>query len=93
MLGQLIARYPGRIDLVAQQYKLLASQEAPDREQLRELLQHAARQSPDNSILYAYLVQYHGADDTASTYEWIRTWMQLDTHRRELPVMRRIFEQ
>jgi protein O-mannosyl-transferase len=92
MLDQLIARYPNRIDLVAQQYKLLASQDAPDGEQLRELLQDAAQRSPDNRMLYAYLVQYHGKEDTARTYEWIRTWMQLDTRRRELPVIRRIFE-
>jgi hypothetical protein len=43
-------------------------------------------------MLYAYLVQYHGNDDTASTYEWIRTWMQLDASRRELSVIRRIFQ-
>ena len=63
-----------------------------DRAQRRRLLEEAAQQRAANRTLYAYLVQHHGAEDIDVTYEWLRTWMLLDTQRRELPVIRGIFE-
>jgi hypothetical protein len=98
ILDQLVARYPRRVDLLAQQYKfavssgLLGTVPAVDRIQLLELLEHAAQKDSDNRRLYAYLVQYHGSESIAATYEWIRTWMLLDAERRELPMIRRSFE-
>ncbi|MEZ5504205.1 MAG: hypothetical protein R3E50_16675 [Halioglobus sp.] len=92
ILDQVVARYPRRTDLLALQYQFRASQAGIDKAQLRELLEHAIQLSPNNRTLHAYLIQYHGAEDTAMTYEWIRTWMRLDTGRNELSVIRRIFE-
>lgn len=98
ILDQLVAKYPRRADLLVQQYKFAASSrllgniDAVDKIQLRELLEHAAQKDSNNRRLYAYLVQYHGSENIAATYEWIRTWMLLDTKRRELPIIRRSFE-
>lgn len=98
VLEQLVARYPHRVDLLAQQYKFAASSGllgkglVVEKVQLRELLERAAQEDPNNRTLYGYLVQYHGADNVAMTYEWIRTWMLLDAERRELPIIRRSFE-
>lgn len=98
ILDQLVVRYPRRVDLLTQQYKfavssgLLGRAAVVDRVQLRKILEHAAQKDSNNRSLYAYLVQYHGSENIAVTYEWIRTWMLLDAERRELPIIRRSFE-
>lgn len=92
LVDNLAVRFPRRMDLVTLQYRLKVSERGVDREALRNLLQDAVQTSPRNRQLYAYLIQYHGSDDTAATYEYIKNWMQLDTHRRELQLIRRIVE-
>jgi hypothetical protein len=92
LLDQLVARYPTRTAFAALQYKLLAAGGDAQEAELRAVLERVARLRPDNTAVYAYLVQYHGADDIAQTYETIRAWLQRDTRRRELLVIRQIFE-
>jgi hypothetical protein len=92
LLEKLAIRLPGRMYLVTMQYRLGVSEPAADREELRTLLQDAADKSSNNRQLYAYLIQFHGSDDPAMTYEYIKNWMQLDKQRRELQLVRRIFE-
>jgi hypothetical protein len=92
MLDLLAARYPRREDLFVLQYKLLSAQPGIGRDELRSRLLRAIDRSPNSRLLYSYVVQYHGAEDAAVTYDAIRTWMLRDTRRRELPVIRRIFK-
>jgi hypothetical protein len=80
------------MDLVVLRYKHLAGQDHADPEQLFALLERAKQENPKGTEAYAYLVQYHGSADIASTYETIRDWMQRDSKRRELSVIRRIFD-
>ena len=93
MLDGLLARYPGREDLTALQYKLLSAQPGISRDELRAYLLRAIEHSPDNRLLYSYVLRYHGAEDRVVAYDAIRSWMARDTRRRELPVVRRIFNQ
>ena len=78
--------------LVNLRYKLLAGQDNADTDQLLALLERAAQTNPNSTEGYIYLVQYHGKDDISGTYETIRAWMQLDGKRRDLSVIRRIFD-
>jgi hypothetical protein len=91
MLEHLVSRYPRRVDLLALHYKVLVAQPGADRRALRAYLERAVGNNPDNRLLYGYMVQYHGAEDMAATYETVRAWMRLDTRRRELAVLRRMF--
>jgi len=91
LLEALLRRYPRQRDLLGLQYRLLAAQPDADRDALREQLQQAAISNPKNRLLYALLLQQYGADDMVVTYDAIRTWMRLDTRRRELPLVRRLF--
>jgi hypothetical protein len=91
MLEELVERYQWRLDLVRLRHKLLAGQDNADTDQLRALLERAAAVNPNGTQAYIYLVQYHGHEDIATTYETIRAWMQRDSGRRDLSVMRRIF--
>lgn len=92
MLEQLVERYQWRLDLVHLRYKLLSGQDNIDTDQLRALLLRAAEVNPNGTQAYIYLVQYHGHENIATTYETIRTWMQRDSGRRDLSVIRRIFD-
>ena len=98
ILSSLSDRYAHRQNLAAMQYRFAMSaaggrsDTAADRVQRRKLLEDAAQRRAANRTLYAYLVQHHGSEDIGVTYEWLRTWMLLDTQRRELPVIRGIFE-
>jgi len=89
---QLAARYPSNLDLLSLQYRVKATQPGADRDALLEKLRLAAGSSPKRRLLYAYLVQEYGPDDKAAAYEALRTWMRLDTGRRELSVIRRLFK-
>jgi hypothetical protein len=79
------------VDLLALHYKVLAEQPDADRNELRAYLERAIADSPDNRLLYSFLVRYHGAEDMAAAYDAIRAWMLLDSRRRELAVQRRVF--
>lgn len=91
MLDRLVRRYPSRVNLVALQYKQLAGQDDADPDQLFVLLERAARANPNSTHIYPYLVQYGGKDHIGRTYETILIWMQRDSSRRDLSVIRRIF--
>jgi len=92
LLEYLIERNPRRMDLLAAKYRLLKGAGDVQREALLPSLEHAAQLNPNSRQAAAYLAQYHGTDDLASTYEAIREWLRRDPHRRELSVIREIFD-
>jgi len=92
LLNYFIERNPQRMDLLADKFRLLTDAENVDREALLASLQHAAQLNPDSRQAVAYLAQYHGTDDLASTYEAIREWLRRDRLRREIAVIREIFD-
>lgn len=92
LLDSLVARYPNDTNLVSLQYRQKLAEPGYDREELRAMLQSAAGRKASNRQLYALLIQEYGADDVALAYESAREWMKQDTPRRELSVIRRIFD-
>ena len=92
LLQQLVARYPHRLDIVALQYRFVMATAPGEKDAVLPLLERVAQKNPDNPYALAYLTQYYGSDDLANTYEAIREWMRRDQLRRELPVVRAMFE-
>ncbi len=92
LLDYLIEQNPTRMDLVADKYRLVAAGQESQRETLLPLLEQAATLNPNSRQASSYLAQYHGNADVASTYEAIREWLRRDPYRRELAVIRGIFD-
>ena len=92
LVEQLSDRYPTSMDLLGCRYRLVRAAENSGEDELLASLQRAAAKSPDNRQVMAYLAQFHSQDDTAATYEAVREWMQRDKHRRELAVIREVFD-
>ncbi len=90
IIDEVVARYPRRPELVRLKYLMMAREPDISREELRDYLEKAARQG--NRGLYAILLQNHGAEDMDLTYSLIGDWMRRDSRRRELPIVRRLFE-
>ncbi len=90
IIDEVVARYPRRPDLVRLKYLLMAREPNISRDALRLYLQKAVLQG--NRGLYPILLQNHGAEDMDLTYSLIGGWMQRDSRRRELPIVRRLFE-
>ncbi len=91
IIDEIVLRYPRLPQLVKLQYLMMASEPDISSETLRHYLQEAAARQ-GNRGLYAFLLQNHGAEDMDLTYSLIGDWMQQDPRRRELPVVRRLFE-
>ena len=91
IIDEVVARYPGRPQLVKLKYLMMAREPDISRETLRQYLHEAAARQGNRS-LYALLLQNHGAEDMDLTYSLIGDWMQQDSRRRELPLVRRLFE-
>ena len=91
IIGAVVARYPGRPQLLRLKYLMMAREPDISRETLRQYLYEAAARQGNRS-LYALLLQNHGAEDMDLTYSLIGDWMQQDSRRRELPIVRRLFE-
>ncbi|NQX88060.1 MAG: hypothetical protein HRT77_05310 [Halioglobus sp.] len=90
LLAQLVARYPGRLNLVLMHYRLLSAQPDADRRVLRAYLEDALGNSAARRRLYALLIHYHSGDGRAATLDWIKSWMGLDSRRQELGLQRRL---
>ena len=91
IIDEVVARYPGRPQLLRLKYLMMARESNISRETLRQYLHEAAARQGNRS-LYALLLQNHGAEDMDLTYSLIGDWMQQDSRRRELPIVRRLFE-
>lgn len=92
LLDGLMERYPHSIDLLGCRYRLVQASGTGGEEALLAALERGAQMNPDSRKAAAYLAQYHGQNDVASTYEAIREWMRRDHQRRELTVIREIFD-
>ena len=92
LVDYLLDRDPRSMDLLANKYRLLQAAGDERQAQVLAALEEAARFNPDSRQAAAYLAQFHGTEDLASTYEAIREWMRRDRFRRELPVIKGIFD-
>ncbi|CAA0109748.1 Uncharacterised protein [Halioglobus japonicus] len=93
LLDLLVERYPHKANIVGFQYRFIMATAPAQKASLFPLLLRAQARNTDSPRMSAYLVQYHGTDDSASTYEALREWMRRDPLRRELPVLRALFDQ
>jgi hypothetical protein len=91
LLDQVLERYPQRSNLVMLRYKYQRGQNAATDEHLRLLLEQQVAAKPKSTEFYPYLVQYHGKENMAKTYETVGEWMRRDKNRMDLPVIRRMF--
>jgi hypothetical protein len=93
LLALLVARYPYRIDIVGFQYRFVMATAPAQKATLLPLLERAEQMNATSPHASASLAQYYGSDDLANTYEAIREWMRRDHLRRDLPVVRALFDQ
>ncbi|MFT4520365.1 MAG: hypothetical protein ACI9JM_002768 [Halioglobus sp.] len=91
MLEGLLEKNPQRMDLLSQYYRLLDNQEVGG-ERLQNALERSNSLNPNNRKAAAYLAQYYGNQDLARTYEAVREWLRRDVKRKEIAVIRAIFE-
>ncbi len=93
LLTLLASRYPGHIDLVSLKQRFVMATTPAQKPTLLPLLERAQQMNPANPHASTALVQYYGSGDLANSYEAIREWMRRDHLRRDLPVLRAMFEQ
>jgi hypothetical protein len=94
ILDDLIVRYPSNASIFLFKYQLLASESEMPREQLLQILGHAARVNPQDLKIYPYqLIEYEKAANWAALHEVAGDWMKQDKSRRQLPAFRAIFGQ
>jgi len=92
LLAQLVGRYPYRVDLVGLQYRFVMAT-APERKPtLLPMLEALARLNQDSPEAAALLASYHGNGNLAGTYGALLEWLRRDPLRRNLPVVRALFE-
>ena len=93
LLALLVARYPYNLSIVGLQYRFVMATAPAQKATLLPLLERAAQKNTASPHVSAYLVQYYGGDDVANTYEAVRGWLRRDQLRRDLPVVRALFDQ
>jgi hypothetical protein len=93
LVAQLMARYPARLDLVGFKYRIAIAEGEAQLDDLLPMLEQAAQVSPHSRQAAAYLAQYHAGKNPDATYEAIREWLRRDADRRELHVIKRVFDQ
>jgi hypothetical protein len=92
LLQDIVARYPGKMSLLATQYRFLVAGGYDSRAAVLAALERAAELNAHSPAAASYLAQFHGTDNLPLTYEAIRTWLQRDQRRREIAAIRRIFD-
>lgn len=92
LLHGVVARYPGKMPLLAAQYRFLVAGGYDSRAGVQAALERAAEVNAHSPAAAAYLAQFHGTDNLPLTYEAIRQWLQRDQRRREIAAIRRIFD-
>jgi hypothetical protein len=92
LVEQLMLRYPTRLDLVGMKYRIAIAEGKANEAELLPVLERAARLNPGSRHAAAYLAQYHDARDVDATYAALREWLRRDVERRELHVIKRIFD-
>jgi protein O-mannosyl-transferase len=93
LLARLVEHYPYRTDIAALQYRFVMATAPTRKAALLPLLEQAARRNVDSTAAAVNLAHYYGNDRLDQTYESIRKWLRRDPLRRELPVVKTLFEQ
>tara|TARA_R110002049_G_scaffold110858_22_gene260043 strand:- start:4794 stop:6761 length:1968 start_codon:yes stop_codon:yes gene_type:complete len=93
LLEQLGSRYPNSLELLALQYRFVIGAEPTQKARVLPMLERAVKVHPGSRQASSFLAQYHSGDDLTGTYEAMREWLRRDQLRRELPVVREIFNQ
>ena len=92
LLDQLSQRFPKNIDVFGIRYEFEAAAGPERRAALNADVLRIAQLNPRNQQAAAYVAEYHGTEDLDVTYQALLDWMQRDPYRRELPVIRGIFD-
>ncbi|MCB1690222.1 MAG: hypothetical protein KDI33_17120 [Halioglobus sp.] len=93
LLQLLVARYPGKTDIVGLQSRFVMATAPEEKATLLPLLERSAQLNASSPNASAALAAYYGSDDLANTYEAVRESMQRDHLRRNLPTVKALFEQ
>ena len=92
MIDSLILRYPGSAELLIFKYRLLSDAGQASHEELFGLLSRAEEISPGYFEVYPYkMIEKNKTADRAAIYEAAAGWMQQDPSRRQLPAIRKVF--
>lgn len=93
LLARLVERYPHRIDLVGLQYRFVMATAPEQKDTLLLTLERAAARNADSPQAAVLLANYYGNADLGNTYDQLLEWQRRDQLRRELPLVRALFEQ
>lgn len=92
LLDRLGERFPRSMDVFGLRYRFAKAGDKARKAALPEQLQRIAQLNPDNQEAAAYLAEFHGTDNLGATYDALRQWLYRDPYRRQLPVIREIFD-
>lgn len=92
LLDQLGERFPGSLDIFGIRYEFATAGDAARKADFKDELDRIIQLNPDDQRSAAFLAEYHGTDDLDATYQALLEWMKRDPYRRELPVIREIFD-
>lgn len=92
MLDQLGERFPKSLDIFGIRYELATAGGAERKAAFEADLLRMVQLNPQSQQAAAYVAEYNGTDDLGATYQALIDWMQRDPYRRELPVIREIFD-
>jgi hypothetical protein len=91
LLDQLGERFPGNLDVFSIRYKFATAEDAGRKAAFEDELHRITQLHPGNQQAAAFLAEYYGTEDLDTTYQALLQWMKRDPLRRELPVIREIF--
>lgn len=92
LLDRLAQRAPRNLDIFSMRYIFATAGGAEGKAAFQADLQRMVELNPDSQEAAAFVAEYHGTDNLGATYEALLDWMQRDPYRRELPVIREIFD-
>jgi hypothetical protein len=93
LLDLLAANDPRNLEIFGYRYRVAKAAGKAHNAAMLADLQRIAQSNRQDPQAAAYLAQYYGTTNLGETYEAIRDWMRRDTYRRELPAIRKIFDQ
>lgn len=91
LLGNLRARFPDSVGLVALHFRLMQEGGEARREELRAMLEGLLERKPGNRKAAAYLAQFHGSENLPATYAAVARWLANDTQAQEIAEIRAVF--
>jgi hypothetical protein len=91
LIDNLVSRNPNELRALLLQYRFLVASDALLEGRI-DVLEQARELAPGHpSVQYLLIKEYGNAGDLAAMYEGARRWLANDTHRRALPLIKRMY--